>query len=118
MVMKSLLERTPEGIRVHNFSLEQVNAGLITLSHIRAAVAYVPGARLAPDGLDAVEVYDPASGTWRVVITFEGGMAWVDHEAIANRRGPAYHVAAQLARLLDACFVTEDGLVLVCGEAA
>jgi hypothetical protein len=112
-----------EGIRSTAFSLDQsldqIDTISITMAHLCAALDQVPGARLGALWLDSegelqlgVETYDPVSDTWRVVITFARGRARVEQKEIEDRQGAAYRAVAQLTRILDACFLAEDGVGL------
>lgn len=114
--------RSPAGIRLADFRLDRVDPSSLSLDQLCAAVDAIPGARLGTCMSDAagelqlgVEVYDPASDTWRIVITLAQGMAWVDQDELGDRRSAAYRVVEQLTYLLDACFITEEGEVLVWG---
>jgi hypothetical protein len=117
-----LLTRTKEGIRLEDFDLDRIDPNTLTLTHLCAAVDALPGVRIGARGLDpaglpqlCVEVFDPAVDAWRPLVTFTDGRAWVESRVLEDREGAAYRAAAQLARQLDACFITGEGVVLVWG---
>jgi len=103
----------------------------ITLEHLCNAVDAVPGTRIGPFGHRllspdtarvtaelqlGVEVYDPEVEDWRLLVALVDGVPQIDREDIEDRVSVTRNAVAQIARLLDACLVTEDGVVLVWGS--
>jgi hypothetical protein len=58
---------------------------------------------------------DPVLQEWRLLVALVDGMAVIDRADVEDGHGTAASVVSDLARLLDACVVTEEGVVLLVG---